>query len=75
MKTKIRLTPKSVDGLHVIDQYGDIWDVHLIKDESFILRQTIGPWLLVSPTGCSESHTATRWVHRESDLKFEVHSI
>ena len=38
MKTKIRLTPKFVDGLHVIDQYGDIWDVHLIKDESFTMN-------------------------------------
>ena len=70
--TRVRLIPKRDDLEAIIEQYGDVWDVHLIRDNTNCAAQTKGPWLLVTPMECSEDHKACRWVHINMDLKFDV---
>ena len=71
MITQIRITPKRNDLQQVIKTYGELWDVHRFNDHA-LNAHSKGPWLLISPQGTESNHEASRWVHVNMDLKFDV---
>ena len=71
MNTQVRISPKRNDLKQVINKHGDLLDVHQFNDHA-LNAHSKGPWLLSSPQGTESGQEASRWVHVNMDLKFDV---
>lgn len=69
---QIRLSGKTLKGKNRIKEHGEFWHVLAVTDHVLFSPNNQGPWLFVAPLGKTQDDKASRWIHGENDINFNL---